>query len=83
MHRFHFPIVIIDEDYRSENTSGLGIRALAAAIEKDLLAGKFKVAAIERKESKQRPSAPFITSRLQQEAARKFSYSVKRTMGIA
>jgi len=35
MHRFHFPIVIIDEDYRSENTSGLGIRALAQAIEKE------------------------------------------------
>src|SRR5690349_7892217 len=35
MHRFRFPIVIIDEDYRSENTSGLGIRALAAAIEKE------------------------------------------------
>jgi arginine decarboxylase len=33
MLRFHFPIVIIDEDYRSENTSGLGIRALAQAIE--------------------------------------------------
>src|ERR1700745_2224053 len=35
MHRFRFPIVIIDEDYRSENTSGLGIRALASAIEKE------------------------------------------------
>ena len=31
--KFRFPIVIIDEDYRSENTSGLGIRALAKAIE--------------------------------------------------
>ena len=31
--KFRFPIVIIDEDYRSENTSGLGIRALAAAFE--------------------------------------------------
>ena len=31
--RFCFPIVIIDEDFRSENNSGLGIRALAAAIE--------------------------------------------------
>lgn len=31
--KFRFPIVIIDEDYRSENASGLGIRALAAAIE--------------------------------------------------
>jgi arginine/lysine/ornithine decarboxylase len=35
MQRFNFPIVIIDEDYRSENTSGLGIRALAQAIEKE------------------------------------------------
>lgn len=26
--KFRFPIIIIDEDYRSENTSGLGIRAL-------------------------------------------------------
>ncbi len=31
--KFRFPIVIIDEDYRSENASGLGIRALASAIE--------------------------------------------------
>jgi arginine decarboxylase len=33
--RFHFPIIIIDEDFRSENTSGFGIRALAEAIEKE------------------------------------------------
>ena len=31
--RFQFPIIIIDEDFRSENTSGLGIRALTKAIE--------------------------------------------------
>jgi arginine decarboxylase len=33
--KFRFPIVIIDEDFRSENTSGLGIRALADALEKE------------------------------------------------
>ncbi len=33
--RFDFPIIIIDEDFRSENASGLGIRALAEAIEKE------------------------------------------------
>ncbi len=33
--KFRFPIVIIDEDFRSENTSGLGIRALADAIEQE------------------------------------------------
>ncbi len=32
---FHFPIIIIDEDFRSENASGLGVRALAEAIEKE------------------------------------------------
>jgi len=35
MQRFSFPIVIIDEDFRSENTSGLGIRALAEAMQKE------------------------------------------------
>jgi arginine decarboxylase len=33
--KFSFPIVIIDEDFRSVNTSGLSIRALAEAIEKE------------------------------------------------
>ncbi len=33
--KFRFPIIIIDEDFRSENTSGLGIRAMAEAIEKE------------------------------------------------
>ncbi|MDR0251374.1 MAG: lysine decarboxylase, partial [Burkholderiales bacterium] len=31
--KFRFPVVIIDEDFRSENASGLGIRGLAQAIE--------------------------------------------------
>jgi hypothetical protein len=33
--KFRFPVIIIDEDYRSENASGLGIRALARAIESE------------------------------------------------
>ena len=31
--KLKFPVIIIDEDYRSDNASGLGIRALAKAIE--------------------------------------------------
>lgn len=31
--KFRFPVVIIDEDFRSENASGFGIRALATALE--------------------------------------------------
>ena len=33
--KFHFPVIIIDEDFRSENASGLGVRALAKAIEEE------------------------------------------------
>ena len=33
--KFRFPIIIIDEDFRSENISGSGIRDLAEAIEQE------------------------------------------------
>ncbi len=33
--KFRFPVIIIDEDFRSENASGLGIRVLAKAIEEE------------------------------------------------
>lgn len=55
----------------------------AASIVAELSSGRFRVASVERKESKQRPGPPFITSRLQQDAARRFGFSVKRTMGVA
>ena len=43
----------------------------------------FEVTAIERKEKKRNPVAPFITSRLQQEAARKLHFTPKKTMTLA
>jgi len=33
--KFRFPVIIIDEDFRSENSSGLSIRSLARAIESE------------------------------------------------
>ncbi|HQT81394.1 MAG: lysine decarboxylase [Ferrovum sp. 37-45-19] len=33
--KFRFPVVIIDEDFRSENASGFGVRALADAIQNE------------------------------------------------
>jgi arginine decarboxylase len=36
--KFDFPIIIIDEDFRSENSSGLSVRALAEAIQKEGMA---------------------------------------------
>lgn len=43
----------------------------------------FKVLSIENKESIRKPSPPFITSTLQQEASTKLSFNVKKTMEIA
>jgi DNA topoisomerase-1 len=43
----------------------------------------FTVKSIESKEVKRSPTPPFITSRLQQEAARKLYFSPSRTMKIA
>lgn len=42
-----------------------------------------KVEKIDKKQRKRQPSAPFITSTLQQEAARKLGFSAKRTMMCA
>ncbi|MBM4132222.1 MAG: type I DNA topoisomerase [Nitrospira sp.] len=43
----------------------------------------FVVQAIERKEKRRHPVAPFITSRLQQEASRKLRFTPKKTMALA
>ncbi len=43
----------------------------------------FVVDTVEEKEVKRRPSPPFTTSTLQQEAARKLGFSVKKTMTLA
>jgi DNA topoisomerase-1 len=43
----------------------------------------FTVTSIERKEKRRNPVAPFITSRLQQEAARKLHFTPKKTMTLA
>ena len=45
--------------------------------------GVLKVEHVERKQKKRNPAAPFITSTLQQEAARKLGFTAKRTMQIA
>ena len=42
-----------------------------------------KVSNIEKKKSQRHAAAPFTTSTLQQEAARKLHFSSKRTMGVA
>jgi len=55
----------------------------AEKVELDLKNTKFRVIKIDKKERIRRPSAPFITSTLQAEAARKLGFSVKKTMMLA
>jgi DNA topoisomerase I len=43
----------------------------------------YKVSKVDRKKRKRNPAAPFITSTLQQEAARKLHFSAKQTMSVA
>jgi DNA topoisomerase-1 len=45
--------------------------------------GKLRVTKVEEKERKRNPAAPFTTSTLQQEAARKLGFTTRRTMSIA
>lgn len=45
--------------------------------------GKLTVTRLEKKQRKRNPSAPFTTSTLQQEAARKLRFTTRRTMSVA
>jgi DNA topoisomerase-1 len=63
-------------------------KALANAVETNHVAdeirrAKLVVERIERKERKRSPLPPFITSKLQQEAARKLRFTTKKTMALA
>ncbi len=55
----------------------------ARRIVEDVQGKEFVVQCIERKEKRRNPVAPFITSRLQQEAARKLHFTPKKTMTLA
>ncbi|MBN1127413.1 MAG: type I DNA topoisomerase, partial [Chitinispirillaceae bacterium] len=57
--------------------------AAARAIRERLKNARFVVSNVVRSEKERKPYAPFITSTLQQEAARKFSFSAAKTMMIA
>lgn len=49
----------------------------------DLENAGYVVTKVKRGERQRKPSAPFITSTLQQEASRKLGFTAKRTMGLA
>ena len=44
---------------------------------------KWSVRSVERKERRRNPTAPFTTSKLQQDASSRLGFNVRRTMGVA
>ena len=61
----------------------LGNGEESGAVLRELEGAPYNVAEVETKETKRNPAAPFTTSKLQQEAARKLGYSAKKTMMLA
>ena len=55
----------------------------ARAIVQDLEGAAYAVSAVTRRQVRQRPSPPFITSTLQQEAGTKLRFTATRTMQVA
>jgi DNA topoisomerase-1 len=72
--------------YKGERIDNKAVK-LAKPLADEIVAAceheKFAVSKIERREVRRSPTPPFITSRLQQEAARKLYFSPSRTMKIA
>ena len=66
-----------DEKFEASN------KEQAERIFNALKGSQFNIADIETKESISRPSAPFITSTLQQAAANRLGFSAKKTMAVA
>jgi DNA topoisomerase-1 len=63
-------------------TDEAGTKAAERAIEQ-AAAGKLIVAKVDKRQRKRNPSAPFITSTLQQEASRKLGFGAQKTMTVA
>jgi DNA topoisomerase-1 len=55
------------------------MKAVVAALDK----AQWSLVSVQSTEKQRRPSAPFITSQLQRDAASKLGFNVRRTMGVA
>lgn len=82
--KFNAKLIIYNNEKLAQFSINNGDQA--KAIEQNLLEsaqGKLKVIKVDKKQRKRNPAPPFITSTLQQEAARKLGFTAKRTMRIA
>ncbi|MCC7128599.1 MAG: type I DNA topoisomerase, partial [Microbacteriaceae bacterium] len=81
--------VATGRDYDDQGRLKIGARALGETEATKLAAelseptAEFKVETVESKPYTRRPAAPFTTSTLQQEAARKLKFTARQTMSVA
>lgn len=71
------------QTFKAKLPKNFSTKAEAQQFLESNLDADFKVADLQKKPAKKSPAAPFTTSTLQQEAARKLGYSVSRTMSNA
>lgn len=75
--------VVDDQELKTELPDKLTDKATAEKFLQSALTADFSVSNITTKPGTRNPSAPFTTSTLQQEAARRLGYSVRQTMTLA
>ena len=77
------PVLTARLNKRANENVEIGDEQSATGIVTDLDGVPYVVKSVATREKKRNPVAPFITSTLQQESARKLRFSVKRTMMLA
>lgn len=82
--RLDTDLVAVDgRKLKDDGTTILKDEASAAVLVDRIRAASCTVADVVRKQRKRSPKPPFITSTLQQEAARRFGFSARKTMTLA
>ncbi|MEI6513807.1 MAG: type I DNA topoisomerase [bacterium] len=74
-----------DADLRSKGKEKIELLSQNATedVIKELNGAKYFVKSVTKRQTKRQPPAPFITSTLQQEAARKLNFNARHTMRVA
>src|SRR5690606_4816401 len=78
-----FTAKLIKKDGKSITKLGIKDKSGAHAIKRELTGAKYTITNITTATKKRGPFPPFRTSTLQQEAARRYGFSAKKTMFLA
>lgn len=83
VHLTHVENKKVEIETKNNKTTTIESEGRATAIKNMLDNSIYTIESVVKKQKRRHPSPPFITSTLQQEAARHYGFSAMRTMGIA